>query len=428
MKNGLLFISFYLLIGQMSFSQSKLKAIKAGKLIDVLSGTTLDKQIILIDSNMIIAVGSNVSIPTGAEVIDLSNFTVLPGLMDCHTHLSFEPSDDYYGDIFRKTPIDYAVQAPVFCKRTLQAGFTVCRDLGSDALIDISLRNAINKGSIEGPRILAACFALGATGGHSDLTGFNPSLELNANPNFTGVADGPDEIRKRIRNNIKWGADVIKFCATAGVLSEEESVGAPQYSAEEMKALVDESHMWGKKVAAHAHGTEGIKRAVLAGVNSVEHCSIVDAETIQLMKEKGTYMVPTMYALDYIIENFSKKGYPEKIIDKAKSLSKQKQEGLAQLIKAGVKIAYGTDAAVMPHGLNAKDFTYLVKGGMSPMQAIQSATKNAADLLGLSAKAGSITVGKWADIIAVSGDPLKNISVLEHVNFVMKDGVVFKTN
>jgi imidazolonepropionase-like amidohydrolase len=219
---------------------------------------------------------------------------------------------------------------------------------------------------------------------------------------------------------------VIKFCATAGVLSEEESVGAPQYSAEEMKTIVDEAHMWGKKVAAHAHGTEGIKRAVLAGVNSIEHCSVLDDETVRLMKEKGTYMVPTMYALDYIIDNYTKKGFPEKILEKARSLHKQKAEGLAKAVKAGVKIAYGTDAAVMPHGLNGKDFTYLVKAGMTPMDAIRTATVNAADLLGVSDKSGAITKGKYADIIAVKGDPTKDITLLENVAFVMKDGVVYK--
>jgi imidazolonepropionase-like amidohydrolase len=426
MKNKLLFILVFLLAAFTVLSQNKLKAIKAGKLVDVMNGTVLSNQVILIDSNKITAVGAGLNIPANAEVIDLSNCTVLPGLMDCHTHLSMEPSNDYYGDIFRKTPIDYAVQAPVFTRRTLLAGFTTCRDLGADALIDVSLRDAINKGIIEGPRLHVACFMLGATGGHCDHTGFNPDLKMHSNPDFTGVADGVDEIRRRVRNNIKWGADVIKFCATAGVMSEEESVGAPQYTFEEMKALVEEAHMWGKKVAAHAHGTEGIKRAVLAGVNSVEHCSIVDDETVALMKEKGTYMVPTMYALDYIINNFSKKGFPEKIINKAKSLSRQKEEGLVKLIKAGVKIAYGTDACVMPHGLNAKDFSYLVKAGMTPMQAIQSATKNAADLLDVSLKTGSINAGKWADIIAVSGDPLKDISLLEQVKFVMKDGIVYK--
>lgn len=427
MKNKkLLTVLIFITCCTIAFSQTKIKAIKAGKLIDVIGGTVLNNQIILIENNKITAIGSSITIPENAEIIDLSKSTVLPGLIDCHTHLSSEPTDDYYGDIFRKTPIDYAVQAHIFTKRTLQAGFTTCRDLGSSDLIDISLRDAINNGIIEGPRMLVACFTLSSTGGHADMSGFNPAIRMNSNPEYTGVADGVDEIRKRVRNNIKWGADVIKFCATAGVLSEEESVGAPQYSLEEMKAIVDEAQMWGRKVAAHAHGTEGIKRAVIAGVNSVEHCSIVDDETVKLMKEKGTYMVPTMYALDYIIENFGKKGYPVKIINKAKSIAKQKQEGLVKIIKGGVKIAYGTDAAVMPHGLNGKDFAYLVKAGMTPMQAIQSATVNAADLLDITAKTGSITAGKWADIIAVNENPINDIKVLEQVQFVMKDGIVYK--
>jgi imidazolonepropionase-like amidohydrolase len=403
-----------------------LKAIKAGRMLDVTTGTVLRNQVILIDSNVIIAVGATLHIPDEAEVIDLSNATVLPGLIDCHTHLSGEPSDDYYADLFRSTPIDNAMIAPIYARRTLMAGFTTCRDLGSDALIDVSLRNAINSGKIEGPRLLVATFPIGATGGHVDFNGFNPAISFNGNPDYTGIADGVDQIRKRVRNNVKWGADVIKFCATAGVLSEEESVGAPQYSFEEMKALVDEAHMWGRRVAAHAHGTEGIRRAIRAGVNSVEHCSIVDDATIQLLKERGTYMVPTMYALDYIISNFSKKGFPPKIIAKAKSLLEEKQDGLRRMVAAGVKIAYGTDAMVMPHGLNAKDFSYLVKAGMTPMQAIQTATVRAADLLDISKKSGSISKGKYADIIAVAGDPLADVTVLETVQFVMKDGVVYK--
>ncbi|PKB15014.1 amidohydrolase family protein [Flavobacterium sp. 5] len=424
-------ILFFLALLSFSFStivqaQSKVKAIKAGRFIDVVNGSVLKNQIILIQNDTIVAIGTSISIPTEAEIIDLSNATVLPGLIDCHTHLTNEPSDDYYGDIFRKTSADYAIRAPLYAKHTLEAGFTSCRDLGSGDLIDIALRNAINEGTVEGPRMFVATFALGATGGHSDLSGFNPNISWKGNPDFTGVADGVDEIRKRVRNNIKWGADVIKVCATAGVLSEEESVGAPQYSLEEMKALVDEAHMWGRKVAAHAHGTEGIKNAVLAGVNSVEHGSILDTETLQLMKQKGTYYVPTIYVADYVIQEFAKKGYPEKILNKARLIAPQMSTSFTNATKAGIKIAFGTDAGVFPHGLNARQFALMVKYGQTPMQAIQSATINAADLIGKSEKIGSITKGKYADIIAVEGNPLDNISILEDVSFVMKGGIVYK--
>jgi imidazolonepropionase-like amidohydrolase len=409
-------------------ANKSVKVIKAGKLIDVETGEVRTNQTILIEDGIIKSIGARIGYPDTAEVIDLSNATILPGLMDCHTHISGEPSNDYYADLFRMSSIDYAVRTPIYAKRTLEAGFTTCRDLGAPDLIDISLRDAINKGEVEGPRMYDATFALGATGGHSDLNGFNPNMSWKTNPDFTGVADGVDEIRKRVRNNIKFGADVIKVCATAGVLSEEESVGAPQYSLEEMKALVDEAHMWGRKVAAHAHGTEGIKRAVEAGVNSVEHCSILDDETINMMKQRGTYMVPTMYALDYIIDTYSSKGFPPKIINKAKSIGELKKQSFAKAVKAGVKIAYGTDAYVIPHGWNAKDFPYLIKAGMTPLQAIQCATINSADLLSIKDKTGSLTSGKWADIIAVEGNPLEDITQLEHVKFVMKEGVVYKND
>lgn len=410
-----------------SVAQMRWKAIKAGKLIDTEKGVVLENQIILIDSNKITEVGPKVTIPPDAEIIDLSNATVLPGLIDCHVHITGDPGQNYYEDLFRVTDIDVAVKAHIYAKRTLEAGFTTCRNVGAHNLIDVSLRNAINKGEIAGPRLLVAGFAIGATGGHSDdMTGFNPNIDWKYNPDYTGVADGIDEIKKRVRNNIKWGADCIKFMATAGVLSEEESVGAPQYSFEEMKALCDEAHLWGKKVCAHAHGTEGIKMAIKAGVSSVEHCSLIDDEGIKLMKTKDVYMVPTIYAVDYIIEKYSAKGYPEKIIEKAKKLRVQKNECFKKAVKAGVKIAYGTDAAVIPNGWNGKDFKPMTEMGMTAMQAIQSATTNAADLLDMKTKVGSITKGKYADIVAVYGNPLEDITLLERVRFVMKDGVVYK--
>ena len=427
MKKLALYISITLIVTcNVSFAQSIIKAIKAGKVIDVLSGIVLTNQIILIDNNMIIEIGSGIVIPKNAEIIDLSNSTVLPGLMDCHTHLTFQPGDNYYEDIFRKTPIDYALLAPTYAKRTLHAGFTMVRDVGSDQLIDISLRNAINRGDIEGPRMLVSTFALGATGGHADLTGFNPNIDWKYNKDFTGVADGENEIRKRVRNNVKWGADWIKVSATAGVLSEEESAGAPQYSLDEMKVVVEEAHRWGRNVAAHAHGTEGIKLAIKAGVTSIEHGSLIDDEGIRMMIEKGIWLVADIYNDDYILAEFSKKGYPQKIIDKEKLIGRLQRENFQKAVKAGVKIAFGTDAGVYPHGWNGKQFFYMVKYGLTPMQAIQSATINAADLLDWKDKTGSISKGKLADIIAVDGNPLDDITILEHVKFVMKDGIVYK--
>ncbi|MFT3935434.1 MAG: amidohydrolase family protein [Chitinophagaceae bacterium] len=400
--------------------------IKAGKLIDTENGKSLDNQLILIENDTIKAVGANIAIPKNATVIDLSKATVLPGLIDCHTHVTAQPGGDYYADIFRKTVVDYAITAHIYAKRTLDAGFTTIRDVGSSAFMDVALKNAINNGDIPGPRMLCATLFIGSTGSHGDLNGFSPFLSWQMPKEMSGIANGVDEIRKQVRYNIKYGADVIKFGASAGVLSEEESVGGPQYTQEEMNALVDEAKLWGKKACAHAHGTLAIKMAVKAGVASIEHGSFVDDEGIELMKQHGTYLVADIYNDDYIMSEYAKLGYPEKILNKERMVGRAQRENFAKAVKAGVKIAYGTDAGVYPHGWNGKQFFYMVKYGLTPMQAIQSATTSAADLLGWTSKVGSITAGKFADIIAVTTDPLQNITALENVQFVMKGGVVYK--
>jgi imidazolonepropionase-like amidohydrolase len=411
-----------------SFAQNKIvKAIKAGKLIDVEKGVVLENIIILIDHDTIKATGKNIPIPDSAQIIDLSNSTVLPGLIDCHTHITAQPSGDYYADIFRATQVDDAIMGTVFGKKTLEAGFTACRDVGARGFADVALRNAINRGDIEGPRLFVATLFIGSTGSHGDIEGFSPYLDWNLPKQMLGVADGVDELRKQVRYNIKYGADVIKFGASAGVLTEEESVGDPQFSQEEMNAIVEEAKLWGKKACAHAHGAEAIKMAVRAGVASIEHGSLLDDEGIELMLRHGTYLVADVYNDDYIRSEYSRLGYPDKIIEKEKLVGQAQRENFEKAVKAGVKIAFGTDAGVYPHGWNAKQFYYMVKFGCAPMQAIQAATINAADLIG-NKKIGAIKVGSYADIIAVKADVLKDISSLEHVTFVMKGGEVYKND
>jgi imidazolonepropionase-like amidohydrolase len=425
-KKLFLLLSAIFVFALISRGQNQIKIIKAGSVIDVVSGTVLKNQIILINNDTIAGIGPSLPIPANAEIIDLSQATLLPGLIDCHTHITSESGDDYYAEIFRKTPVDIAITAHIYAKKTLEAGFTTCRDLGSAAFIDVSLRNAINEGKIEGPRLLVATMFIGSTGSHGDLNGFSPYLDWIEPKYMSGVANGAEGVREQVRYNIKYGADVIKFGASAGVLSEEESVGAPQYTQEEMNAIVDEAKMWGRKACAHAHGTEAIKMAIKSGVASVEHGSILDDECIQLMKQKGTYYDPTIFVGDYVLQEFAKKGYPEKIMNKARLISPLVAGSFTKAVKAGVKISFGTDAGVFPHGLNARQFAYMVKYGQTPIQAIQSATVNSADLLGWSKKVGSIEKGKFADIIAVEGNPLDNIRILENVSFVMKGGVVYK--
>ena len=401
--------------------------VKAARLIDTTNGTVRDNHAVVIEGDKVKAVGPAAelgkSAPADTKIVDLGSATLLPGLIDCHTHVTAQPQN-YYDDIFRRTPIDVAVSAHIYARRTLEAGFTTIRDVGAGEYVDIALRNAINAGRVVGPRILCSGVGLGSTGGHADLNGFSPYLRFQ--DIAQGVVDGPDAIRKAVRTNIKYGADWIKIMASAGVLSEEESVGAPQYSVEEMKAAVEEAAMSGHKVAAHAHGAEAIKMAIRAGVASIEHGSLIDDEGIRMMKQAGTWLVADIYNDDYILAEFARLGFPEKIIEKERLVGRLQRENFRKAVRAGVKVAYGTDAGVYPHGGNGKQFVKMVEWGLTPMQAIQAATTSAADLIGRKTQVGQLTPGFFADMIAVSGDPLTDIALLEKVGFVMKGGAIFK--
>lgn len=398
-------------------------AIRAAHLVDPASGQRTDDVVVLVEGDRVTEVGSRLPIPAGVETIDLGRDTLVPGLIDVHTHLSSQ-SENYYSDTFRRSPIDAAVRAPTYARHTLEAGFTTVRDVGAGEFIDVALRNAINEGSVAGPRMAVATLALSATGGHGDLNGFSPYLHFEG---FSGIADGIDELRKKVRENIKRGADWIKVLAGAGVLSEEESAGAPQYSQEELNAVVTEAAMWGRKVAAHAHGAEAIRRAARAGVASVEHGGLVDEEGVRVMKERGTYLVPDIITDVYILEHGTEQGLPPKIIEKERSLRGQQDANWLRALKAGVRFAFGTDAGVYPHGQNARQFALLVKHlGLSPIDAIRMATTNAADLMAWSNRVGRVAPGFYADLIAVSGDPITDVSELERVRWVMKGGIVYK--
>jgi imidazolonepropionase-like amidohydrolase len=401
--------------------------IRAAHWVDPVAGVVRENQAILIEGDKVKQAGTAIDVakaaPLEVRVIDLGNVTVLPGLIDCHTHVTGQP-ENYYEDIFRKSPIDVATTSHIYARRTLLAGFTTIRNVGADEYADIALRTAIDTGKIPGPRMLCATVALGSTGGHADLNGFSPYLEFKLIA--PGIANGPEQVRAAVRRNVKYGADWIKILASAGVLSEEEAVGAPQYTMEEMKAAVDEAALWGRKVAAHAHGTEAIKMAVRAGVASIEHGSLIDDEGIRLMKEHGTWLVSDIYNDDYILAEYSRLGYPQKIIEKEKLVGRLQRENFRKAFQGGVKCAFGTDAGVYPHGWNAKQFAKMVEFGMTPMQAIQSATTSAADLIGWKTKVGQLAPGFFADFVAVKGDPLKDISVLEKLDFVMKGGAIYK--
>src|SRR5215471_970740 len=400
--------------------------IRAGKLIDVRTGRVLMDQAILIQGDLIKEVGPADQVrghaPGGARVIDLSGKTVLPGLIDCHTHLTFDPTSLGYEALGISIPREALIGARN-ARVTLEAGFTTVRNVGANGYSDIALRDAINAADVPGPRIVASGPAIGSTGGHVDVSLLAPEFHYKAD----GVADGVPAVIAKTREIIKYGADCIKIAATGGVLSKGDSPGAEQFSDDEIRAIISEAHRLGRKVAAHAHGAAGIKQAVQAGVDSIEHGSFIDDEAIDMMKQHGTYLVPTLYLGDWFLENYKKVGVPEFMVAKARVVMPAARLNIARAFKADVKVAFGTDAAVYPHGLNAREFGVMVKLGMPPMQAVKSATINAADLIGWSERVGAIEPGHYADIIAVSGDPSTDVTVLEKVEFVMKGGKVVKS-
>jgi len=355
------------------------------------------------------------------DYIDLSDKYVLPGLLDAHVHLTGDAQVDGYKRLTRSVPRQ-AITGVRNAGRTLDAGFTTVRNLGATGYADIALRDAINDGDVPGPRILAAGPSLGITGGHCD----NNLLPSEYGVKADGVADGPWALRAKVRENKKYGANLIKFCATGGVLSKGTDVGAQQFSFEEMKAIVDEAHLAGMKVAAHAHGAKGIETAIKAGVDSIEHSSFITDEGIRLAKTKGVYLSMDVYNSDYILSEGEKAGILEESLEKERRVGKIQRESFRRAVRAGAKMAFGSDAAVYPHGQNGHQFAYMVRWGMSPLQSIQAATINNADLFGLSDQLGTVEPGKHADIIALAEDPLENIDIMADVSWVMKNGKVYK--
>jgi imidazolonepropionase-like amidohydrolase len=404
--------------------------LKAARLIDGTGAPPVQNAVVVVTDDRIVAVGpaGSVSIPAGARTVDLGNTTLLPGFIDAHTHVIGRTLGDPAGDDAAVRDVDSfgAILGTVAVRQTLMAGFTSIRNVGAPNFDDIALRKAINEGWVIGPRMQTAAHSIGITGGHCDENGFKPGLQ---DGDFrTGIADGPDQIRAAVRYQAKYGADVIKTCATGGVLSEGDAVGVPQYTYEEMKALVDEATKLERKVAAHAHGAEGIKIAVRAGVSSIEHGSFLDDEGAKMMAQRGTYLVPTLSAGE-AVENAANNGVLKGLrAEKALAAAAAMRHAVKYALANKVPIALGTDAGVGPHGANGHEFTLMVQwGGMTPMQSIVAGTSNAAKLLGWDRNLGTIANGKWADIVAVPGDPLADIQVMEKPVFVMKNGVTYKS-
>jgi len=397
--------------------------IRAGHVLDVKTGNLSDAQTIIVvgDSIQSIAPSSSTSPQSGDEVIDLANMTVLPGLMDVHTHLTMNPDFDPFREV-TSTSAKEAINGVVNARKTLMAGFTTVRNVGAGGFVDVDLRDAVNSGQLAGPHMLVSGPAMGITGGHCD----DNLLPFQYHEVSDGVADGIAQVQHKVRENIKYGADLIKICATGGVLSKGDDPQASQYTLEEIQAIVADAHRLGRKVAAHAHGAQGILWASEAGVDSIEHGSYIDDAAIAMMKKHGTYLVPTVYLEDWQIQNGHLSAfYHQKMVD----VSAVAKQNIKHAMQSGVKIALGTDSAVYPHGLNAHELdVYVNQLGMAPLAALQTATINAADLLGWTAKTGTLEPGKWADIIAVEKNPLDDIRTLQNVSFVMKSGVVYKQN
>ncbi len=403
--------------------------VRAGKMFDSHAGKYVDGAVLVVEGGRIKSVESaNFAIPAGATVVDLRGSYVFPGLIDCHVHLTGR--SDTYAEIavFHETLVTAGINGVVNAKKTLDAGFTTVRDVSSPPFAAVDLRNNIDEGFIPGPRIVASGPGLSITGGHGDLNNYAPWVNSEIYPaqrDFR-IADGEQEVQQTIRAQVKYGVDVIKIMASGGVLSKGDQPGAPQYTLAELKMAADTAHQAGRKIAAHAHGTLSIKWAIEAGIDSIEHASLADDEDIALAKQHGTYFVMDIYDDDYILREAPKYGLPQEQIDKERGVGQAQRDTFRRAWKAGVKMAFGTDAAVYPHGDNAKQFHYMVMYGMTPAEAVQAATVHAADLIGRSKDVGELTAGHYADLIAVKDDPMQHVEALETVAFVMKGGVVDK--
>jgi imidazolonepropionase-like amidohydrolase len=399
-------------------------ALKAARLFDGMSDDVARNVIVVVEDGRIKAIGGTV--PAGAEVIDLGDVTLMPGIIDAHTHLSFESGENYYRNYFEglmRHPAEQALLASTFARRTIEAGVTTVRDVGSSEYIDVALRNAIAAGQIVGPRMLVAVHAIGATGGHGDSDPYPPSLGIAQLGPIDGICNGADQCRAAVRYQIKYGADVIKCMPSGGVLSLTDPVDTPQLTREEMNAIVEEAHLWGRKVAAHCHGDAAAKIAIAAGVDSIEHGTFLQPDTLALMRERGVVLVPTLMAAESLKPRLA--SLPPAIAAKTRTAIASRDQLFRNALKAGVKIAFGTDSAVSRHGDNAHEFALMTSLGMSPAAALRTTATSAA-LLGLADRLGTLTVGKLADIIAVPGNPLTDITATEHVSFVMKEGAIIK--